>query len=214
MNENKKHKPPLRCRIAAKLILPSPSAMLCKCALGRHHQTRRCGGCSANSGEIIVDSLQRGIEDGLKSPLPFKLTADGKAIEAEEPEWAEDCPAVIKAAPEEATLTAEVKINPDVAKAFTALGEAFTALGEACKQAAEALGKAVRAAADCAVAMVRGVDIAQLLKAAKVQAALKEAPPRVRHLAEHGKKIRTQKKNINRALRDYERRRRQKRDRT
>lgn len=94
--------------------------------------------------------------------------------------------------------------SPDVA-------QAFTALGEACLQTAEALGKAVRAAADCAVAMVRGWDSARLLK---VRAALNEAPPRVRHLAEHGKKIRTQKKNINRAVKDYERRRRQKRGRT
>lgn len=59
--------------------------------------------------------------------------------------------------------------------------KAFTALGEACKQAAESLGK-------------------------KVRAALNEAPPKVRHLALHGKKYRTQKKNINRALRDSQRR--------
>lgn len=52
---------------------------------------------------------------------------------------------------------------------------------------------------------------AQLSKAAEVKAALNEAPPRVRHLAEHGKKYRTRKKNINRALRDY-RRRHRKRD--
>jgi hypothetical protein len=102
---------------------------------------------------------------------------------------------------------AGVQYSPDATTAFTALGEA-------CLQTAEALGKAVRAAVDCVVAVARGADIAQLLKAAKVQAALNEAPPRVRHLAEHGKKIRTQKKNINRAVKDYERRRRQKRGRT
>ncbi len=65
--------------------------------------------------------------------------------------------------------------------------KAFTALYEACKQAAESLGKKVRAAA-------------------KVRAALNEAPPKVRHLALHGKKYRAKKKNINRALRDYQRR--------
>lgn len=88
--------------------------------------------------------------------------------------------------------------SPDAAKAFTALGEA-------CKQAAEAMGKAARAAVNCVVATVREVDIAQLFKAAKVQEALKEAPPRVRHLAKHGKH-RTRKKNTNRALREYKRR--------
>jgi hypothetical protein len=140
-----------------------------------------------------------------EGPQPLGSITEATAIEAEETEWAEDHPAAIKAAPKEATFTAEMKISPDVAKAFTALGEA-------CKQAAEALGKAVRAAADCVVAMARGIDIAQLLKAAKVQEALKEAPPRVRHLAQHGKKYRTCKKNINRALREYQRRSR-KRDR-
>lgn len=138
-----------------------------------------------------------------EGPQPLGSITEATAIEAEETEWAEDGPVVIKAAPE-ATFTAEMKISPDVAKAFTALSEA-------CKQTTEALAKVVRAAADCVVAMTRGVDIAQLLKAAKVQAALNEAPRRVRHLAQHGKKYRTRKKNINRALRDYERSR--KRDR-
>ena len=105
----------------------------------------------------------------------------------------------------DATFTAEMLITPEVSKAFATLGEA-------CKRAAEALGRAVRAAADCAAAIARGVDIAQLLKAVRVQEALKEAPPRVRHLAQHSKKHRTRKKNINRALREYQRRTR-KRDR-
>jgi hypothetical protein len=68
MSENKKHAPPLRCRIAAKLVPPSPSLMLIRCALGRRRKTRLCGGCSANSREIIVESLLRGIEEGLKNP--------------------------------------------------------------------------------------------------------------------------------------------------
>ena len=103
-----------------------------------------------------------------------------------------------------------LKVGEAVAQGFLAgvqynspdATKAFPALSEACVQAAEALGKAVRAAVDCAVAMVRGIDIAQLLKAAKVQAALNEASPRVRRLALYGKKYRTQKKNINRALRE------------
>ena len=110
---------------------------------------------------------------------PLGSITEATAIEAEETEWAEDRPAVIKTA-QEATFTAEVKINPDVAKAFTALGEA-------CKQTAKALGKALRAAAVWIVS-------------------IKEAPPRVRHLALRGKKHRTRKKNINRALREHQRR--------
>lgn len=121
-------------------------------------------------------------------------------IEAEAPEWPKDNPYVIKA-DQEATFTAEAKINPDVVKAFTAVGVT-------CAQAVEALAKFCRAVVDCVGAILGGMDIGQLLKAAKVQAALKEAPPRVRHLANHGKKYRTQKKNINRALRDHERRQR------
>lgn len=102
----------------------------------------------------------------------------------------------------------KMQTDPDVAELFAApdVVKAFTALGEACKQAAESLGAFFRAVVDCGVAIAQGVDIPQLLKATKVRAALKEAPPRVRHLAEHGKKYRTRKKNINRALREYQRR--------
>lgn len=89
--------------------------------------------------------------------------------------------------------------------------EAFTALGEACKQFANAMDVILRAAAEYAVTMYQQAT-AQLSKAAEVKAALNEAPPRVRHLAKHGKKYRARKKNINRALRDYQRRHR-KRDR-
>lgn len=136
-----------------------------------------------------------------EGPQSLGSITEATAIEAEETEWAEDNPVVIKTAPEEATFTAEMKISPDVAKAFTAFGEA-------CRQTAGALGKLFRAAVDCVVAIARGMDIAQLLKAAKVQEALKEAPPRVRHLAQHSKKHRTRKKNINRALREHQRRNR------
>lgn len=87
--------------------------------------------------------------------------------------------------------------------------EKFTApAGEllgAVKQAAAALGK-VLCEAIRLTTILQGVNTAQLLKVVEVQAALKEAPPRVRSLAWHGKKYRTQKKNINRALREYQRR--------
>lgn len=106
--------------------------------------------------------------------------------------------------------TTEMQTDPDVVEAFATpeVRKAFTALGEACKQAAMALGGVVRAAADCAATILSNVG-ALYSKAAKVQAALKEAPPRVRHLATNSKKYRTQKKNINRALREYERRRKE-----
>jgi hypothetical protein len=132
-----------------------------------------------------------------EGPQPLGSITEATTIEAEEPEWAEDNPVAIKAA-QEATFTAEVKISPKTRKAFTALGEA-------CKQAAMALGVVVRAAADCAAIILSNAG-ALYSKAAKVQAALKEAPPRVRHLAEHSKKYRTAKKNTNRALREYRRR--------
>lgn len=74
-------------------------------------------------------------------------------------------------------------------------------LGEACGQTAKALGNLVRAAVGF---ITTALDWSLLLKAARVQAALNEAPPKVRHLAKHGKKFRTRKKNINRALRKKE----------
>jgi hypothetical protein len=74
--------------------------------------------------------------------------------------------------------------------------------GEALRRACQDLGAFICAMADFAAAVLS----LGLLEAAKVQAALNEAPPRVRHLATHGKKYRTRKKNINRALREYQRR--------
>lgn len=139
--------------------------------------------------------------EGLQ-PLHALEETEEMEQEQEEIQWPKENPC-IKAA-ELAEFTAERLITPDVR-------ESFVALGRALAQAGEALGKVVWAAVDCLVAIARGTDIAQLLKAAEVKAALNEAPPRVRHLAEHGKKYRTRKKNINRALRDYQRRR--KRDR-
>lgn len=103
--------------------------------------------------------------------------------------------------------TTEMQTDPDVVEAFATpeVRKAFTALDEACKQMAVTLGAIVRAAADYAAAILSNVG-ALYSKAKRVQAALKEAPPHVRHLACRGKKYRTQKKNINRALREYRRR--------
>ena len=82
----------------------------------------------------------------------------------------------------------------------------WVALGEACGQVAAALVCFARAAMDCLIAIASDPDVAQLLKVAEAHAALNEAPTRVRHLALHGKKHRTRKKNLNRALREYQRR--------
>lgn len=98
---------------------------------------------------------------------------------------------------QERIYTQMVRSNPEITKAITEFGEA-------CKQAGEALGKAVRAAVNCITAWTRGVDLEQCVRELQ---AIKEAPPRVRHLALHGKKRRTRKKNINRALREYQKRR-------
>lgn len=86
------------------------------------------------------------------------------------------------------------------------LQESMQRAGEAFARAAEALGDFCRAYVDAVSAIANGPDFSQLRKIVNTQAALKEAPPRVRHLAKNSKKLRTQKKNINRALREYQRR--------
>ena len=133
-----------------------------------------------------------------EGPVPVHPLVEAQDIEAEETEWQKEHPYIKPDAP--ATFTAGVELNQDVTKAITELGEA-------CKQVVEALGKAIQAAANCIAAWFQGVDLAQLLKTVEAQQALKEAPPKVRHLALHGKKRRTRKKNINRALREYQKRR-------
>lgn len=130
-----------------------------------------------------------------EGPVPVHPLVEAPDIEAEETEWQKEHPYIKPDAP--ATFAADVKLNQDTIKALTEFGEA-------CKQAVEALGKAVQAAANYIVAWFQGVDLAQLTKLAEERQALKEAPPRVRHLALHGKKRRTRKKNINRALREYQ----------
>lgn len=88
------------------------------------------------------------------------------------------------------------------------LQEELQRLSENIREAAKSLASVILAFRDGVRAICQGANFTQLLKTAKVQAALKEAPPKVRHLAKHGKKYRTRKKNINRALREYEKKRR------
>lgn len=85
------------------------------------------------------------------------------------------------------------------------LSNAMRRLGEAARDAAESLGRCCRAFGDAVCAIFGSLDFAYLLKAARVRAALEKAPPRVRHLANNHKKRRVRKKNIHRALREYER---------
>lgn len=148
--------------------------------------------------------------EGLQ-PLHALEETEEMEQEQEEIQWPKENP-YIKAA-EPAEFTAETKIDPDIAEMFMApdVRECFAALGRALAQAGEVLGRVVQAALDLMVA--RATFCKDYIRTnAEVIAALSEAPPRVRHLAEHGKKYRTRKKNINRALRDY-RRRHRKRDR-
>lgn len=82
------------------------------------------------------------------------------------------------------------------------ISEPLRRAGESLSRTAKGLADFIRAMIDYVVAIMPP----EMLEAARVQAALKEAPPRIRHLATHSKKRRTRKKNINRALRDYQRR--------
>jgi hypothetical protein len=84
---------------------------------------------------------------------------------------------------------------------------ALQRLGEACTQAVDAMVDLWRACMDHYITPLCHSIIQPIQNAAETQAALKAAPPRVRHLATHSKKRRTRKKNINRALREYRRKR-------
>lgn len=82
-------------------------------------------------------------------------------------------------------------------------------ISEPLQRASRALDRGVKGLCDFVRAMVEylaAICPPELLKNAKVQQALKEAQPRIRHLAYNSKKHRVQKKNINRALREYQRR--------
>ena len=82
-------------------------------------------------------------------------------------------------------------------------------LSDSLQRAVAALGCAVKSIADFISAMMEyTVTICppELLEATRQQQAIKEAPPKVRHLALRGKKRRTRKKNVHRAMREYQRR--------
>lgn len=85
-------------------------------------------------------------------------------------------------------------------------GDAVNRAGEALERAAKGIADFVRAMVELAAAVIPDGYISVAKSAAEIKVALNEAPPRVRHLALHGKKYRTRNKNINRALREYRRR--------
>lgn len=129
-------------------------------------------------------------------PKPLYVLEDAPDIEAAEPiEWPKENPYIIPNPPE-ATFTATLQVSEPLRRA-----------GEAFSRCATALADFIRAMVEFAASVLSAEQIQAALKAAKVNEALAEAPPRVRHLALHGKKYRTQKKNTARALREYQRRR-------
>lgn len=84
---------------------------------------------------------------------------------------------------------------------------AMQRLGEACAQAVDAMVDIWQACMDHYIQPFFHILGRYLQNGVETQAALMVAPPRVRHLALHSKKRRTRKKNINRALREYRRKR-------
>lgn len=55
--------PPLRCRIACKLIGASPSAMMCDCILGRRSaNARKCAKCPAYIPGLIAQGFDEGVK--------------------------------------------------------------------------------------------------------------------------------------------------------
>lgn len=92
------------------------------------------------------------------------------------------------------------------------LQEPLRRAGEAFGRAANALGVFTVSITDWANACLDawytmvGLPLAEHMQKKREQIkALLAASPRVRHLAQHHRKYRTRKKNINRALREYKR---------
>lgn len=123
-------------------------------------------------------------------PPPLYVTECTAEYEEEQIEWPKENP-YLKLNPPEATSTATLQVSEALSRCCTALADC------------------IRAVREFAAGVLSAEHTQAALKAAKVNGALAEAPPRVRHLAMHGKKYRTQKKNIARALREHRRRTRE-----
>lgn len=87
------------------------------------------------------------------------------------------------------------------------LQDALTSAGEAAARAARAFGDMLCALSKAVAIYSNNVTTPMLWLILKegdrASAILDQAPPRVRHLALHGKKRRTRKKNLNRARKLY-----------
>ena len=60
-----KHDAPISCKLGRKLLGESPSALICKCGLGRKRTRKQCEGCKYNIAEAIHDSFIKGFKEGL-----------------------------------------------------------------------------------------------------------------------------------------------------
>lgn len=60
-----KHGAPISCKVGRKLFGESPSALLCKCGLGRTSTIKKCEGCKYNIAKDIRESFIRGLKEGL-----------------------------------------------------------------------------------------------------------------------------------------------------
>lgn len=89
------------------------------------------------------------------------------------------------------------------------LQDALTSLVEAAGRAARALGDMLCALSKAVAIYSNNITTPKLWLILKERdrapAILAQAPPRVRHLALHGKKRKTRKKNLNRARKLYRR---------
>lgn len=83
-----------------------------------------------------------------------------------------------------------------------AMGISIREMGRAMSTFAQSIGDYISEILDDVISVVRE----NLLQDKAEKDAIKASSTRVRHLATHGKKRRTRKKNINRAMREYQKR--------
>lgn len=69
-----KHKAPLRCRISAKIITHSPSALMWHCTLGRRKRPLNlCKNCECSIDLMILEGFKEGCKSAEKIHLPFDI---------------------------------------------------------------------------------------------------------------------------------------------
>ena len=82
--DEKKHAPPISCRIRRAIVSPSPSAMCARCTLGLRRECSKCEGCTENVAEQWQESFMAGLEEGKKNPR-YKIDESGKVHVLREP---------------------------------------------------------------------------------------------------------------------------------